>query len=233
MTRSILQVEGLTKKFGELIAVDQLHFAVNENEILGLIGPNGSGKTVTFNLITGVYRPDAGGIRFEQTRIDGLKPHQISQLGVGRTFQLSRPLRHLTVFDNLRLASRQTNTEEKARELMELFKLLHLRNENAGNLSYGQQRLLEFARVMMTEPKLILLDEPTAGVNPTLATEILEYIEILRESGKTFLIVEHNMKVVMNVCERLVVLDSGTKIAQGTPAEIRTNERVIQAYFGR
>ncbi|MBI3089375.1 MAG: ABC transporter ATP-binding protein [Candidatus Tectomicrobia bacterium] len=203
--------------------------------IFGLIGPNGSGKTTLFNLITGLYRIDAGRIRFRGRRIDGHKPHQIARAGIARTFQIIRVFPELTAFENLLVATddhRAEATRDQAEELLELVSLAHLRNEYAANLSYGQQKLLEFARCLMRDPRLILLDEPAAGVNRTLLNSLIEHIARLSQRGKTIFIVEHDMKVVMELCDSVFVLDQGELIAQGPPAEIQRDERVIAAYFG-
>lgn len=232
MTKDLLKITNLTKTFGGITAVDDLSFNVKEGAITGLIGPNGSGKTVTFNLITGIYKPDGGEVYLKGERLIGLKPHEISRKGIGRTFQLIRVFPKMTVLENLEIAAREKDFREEALELLEFVDLSHLKDEYGGNLSYGQQKLLEFVRVLMTEPDLVLLDEPTSGINPTLVNKLMGYIRELNELGKTFLVVEHDMKVVMNLCEKLVVLDFGKKIAEGKPKEIRKSKTVIEAYFG-
>ncbi|MBI3781360.1 MAG: ABC transporter ATP-binding protein [candidate division NC10 bacterium] len=232
----ILEVREVTKRFGGVTAVNHCSLAVQPGKIYGLIGPNGSGKTTLFNCITGLDRRDEGEIRFKDERIDGLKPHQVACRGIGRTFQIIRVFPELTALENLLVVSRKGGLAgncQRAMELLEFVKLDRLQNEYAGNLSYGQQKLLEFIRVLMTDPELILLDEPAAGVNPTLLNDLLGAIRKLRVQGKTVLIVEHDMKVVMGLCEMVFVLDYGEKIAEGPPEVIQANERVMEAYFGR
>ena len=209
--------------------------ALAPGKIYGLIGPNGSGKTTLFNCITGLDPRDAGEIRFKGERIDGLKPHQVARRGIGRTFQIIRVFPELTALENLLVVTRGPfeTACRRAEELLRFVTLDRLGHEYAGNLSYGQQKLLEFIRVLMTDPELILLDEPAAGVNPTLLNELLAAITQLRDRGKTILIVEHDMKVVMGLCERIFVLDYGEKIAEGPPEAIQGDERVVEAYFGR
>jgi ABC-type branched-subunit amino acid transport system ATPase component len=216
-------------------AVNRCSLALTPGKIYGLIGPNGSGKTTLFNCITGLEPRDAGEIRFKGDRIDRLKPHQVARLGIGRTFQIIRVFPELTALENLLVVTREPfqAARRRAEELLRFVTLEGLWNEYAGNLSYGQQKLLEFIRVLMTDPELILLDEPAAGVNRTLLNELLAAIMKLRDQGKTILIVEHDMKVVMGLCETVFVLDYGEKIAEGPPGVIQTDERVIEAYFGR
>lgn len=249
----MLRVENLTKDFGGLRAVDACSFEVPSNRIYGLIGPNGSGKSTVFNLITGFYQADEGEILINGQRVNGLAPHAIVQRGVARTFQLTRVFPQMTVMENLLLAPRKQRGEKllfgllklpqvrheerdhttRARELLSLVGLDRLANEYAGNLSYGQQKLVELTRALMTDPQLILLDEPMAGVNPTLRQQIVTYIRELQCQGKGFLIVEHDMPVVMDLCEWVIVLDYGKVIAQGRPDEIVKDERVLDAYLGQ
>lgn len=231
----ILELKSVTKRFGGVTAVNRCSFALEAGRIFSLIGPNGSGKTTLFNLISGIDRCDEGAIHFRGEQINRLRPFQIAHRGVGRTFQMIRVFPELTAFENLIVVSRDSPAvaERKARELLEFVKLDRLRSEYAGNLSYGQQKLLEFARVLMTDPEMILLDEPAAGVNRTLLNDLLEAIRNLRSRGKTVFIVEHDMKVVMDLSEKIFVLDYGEKIAEGPPSVIQANERVIEAYFGR
>ena len=232
---AILEVRDVTKRFGGVTAVNRCSLALTPGRIYGLIGPNGSGKTTLFNCITGLDPRDAGEIRFKGARIDGLKPHQVARRGIGRTFQIIRVFPELTALENLLVVTREPfeTARRRAEELLRFVTLDRLQHEYAGNLSYGQQKLLEFIRVLMTDPELILLDEPAAGVNRTLLNELLAAITRLRDQGKTILIVEHDMKVVMGLCETVFVLDYGEKIAEGPPGVIQADERVIEAYFGR
>jgi len=243
---NILEVKGLKKKFYQLEAIAGVDFEVREGEILGLIGPNGSGKTTLFDCVTGIQRPTDGDVYFMGRRITRLKPHTVYKLGVGRTFQLVQLFPGMTVLDNMIMAiqesegtllSRLFKLDEsddvaKAIELLEFLNIIHLKDECAKNLSYGQQKLLDLGMVLMSDPKLIMLDEPMAGVNATLGKEIGERLVELNERGCSFLVIEHNMRVVMNLCHRIVVLDGGKKIAEGLPEEIQNNEQVLAAYFG-
>lgn len=231
----ILELNDVVKRFGGVTAVNRVSLSLEVGKIYGLIGPNGSGKTTLFNCITGVETRDGGAIHFKGERIDGLKPHKIFHQGMGRTFQVIRVFPELTALENLLVVTMSSYAESRARaeELLRFVKLERLANEFAGNLSYGQQKLVEFIRVLMTDPELILLDEPAAGVNRTLLNELLDAVRALRERGKTVLLVEHDMKVVMGLCETLFVLDHGEKLAEGPPGVIQSDERVIEAYFGR
>jgi branched-chain amino acid transport system ATP-binding protein len=232
-----LDVRDLRKAFGGVRAVDGCSLAVPRGKISGLIGPNGSGKTTTFNLLTGVLTPDAGQVLYAGDDIAGLKPFQIFRRGITRTFQITRVFREMTVFENMLsvtgLAVPDRVARARAEELLALVNLTSLRAEYGGRLSYGQQKLLEFARALMTDPDLILLDEPAAGVNRTLLQHLLDHIHRLQEQGKTILIVEHDMNLIMNHCEWIFVMDGGVRIAEGPPARIQGDERVIEAYFGR
>jgi branched-chain amino acid transport system ATP-binding protein len=217
--------------------VDGCSFVVPRGTISGLIGPNGSGKTTTFNLLTGLLEPDGGQVIYNGENLAGLKPYQIFRKGITRTFQVTRIFREMTVLENMLsvtgLDVPERVARERAEELIAFVNLGHLRSEYGGRLSYGQQKLLEFVRALMTDPDLILLDEPAAGVNRTLLQHLLDHMHRLQEQGKTIVIVEHDMNVIMNHCERIFVMDYGVKIAEGPPAEIQRDERVVEAYFGR
>ncbi|MGH7334806.1 MAG: ABC transporter ATP-binding protein [Candidatus Rokuibacteriota bacterium] len=231
----VLALHSVRKSFGGVTAVNGVSFALEGGRIYGLIGPNGSGKTTLFNCITGVERRDTGQILLKGLRIDGLKAYQIARAGIGRTFQVTRVFPELTALENLLVVTRgeRAAAERRAAELLAFVKLDRLRGEFAGNLSYGQQKLVEFVRMLMRDPELILLDEPAAGVNRTLLNDLLDAVRTLRDQGRTVLLVEHDMKVVMGLCETVFVLDHGEKIAEGPPGVIQADERVIEAYFGR
>jgi len=235
MSKKLFKVKNVTKRFGGVIAVNDFSLEVDENEIVGIIGPNGSGKTTTFNLIMGVERADKGEIYFKNIRLDHMKTYQVVRMGIGRTFQLIRLFGNLTALENLLVPYSRSKTDERSERairLLEFFNLIHLKDELTSNFSFGQQKLLELARVLMMDPKLILLDEPTGGVNPVLTNKISNYIKKLRTKGKTFIVIEHNLPVVKYLCDRIIVLDHGEKIAEGKLKNLRHNKRVINAYFG-
>jgi len=250
---TILDVRGLSVHFGGIRAVNGLSCTIKEGTITGLIGPNGSGKTTFINTITGMYAPNAGQIVFRGENIAGMKPYQIARRGIGRTFQITRLFPQMTVLDNLLIAqmhqkgesvwlgvikpasvrSQESEILEKALGFLEFVGLTRLKDELAGNLSYGQQKLLEIARIMMIDPSVILLDEPFAGVNPTNIERLLNLIvQLNAERGITIVLVEHMMKIMMRLAQTIIVMKAGALIAEGTPAEIQQNEAAIEAYLG-
>ncbi len=240
---ALLTADGLTKRFGGIAAVAACSFAVPEGTIAALVGPNGSGKTTLFNLLTGYLRADAGSMTFAGRRFRRPDPTKLYRAGLTRTFQQARIFPQLTLVENLIAAIQQpwraivcraVGRADRARalELLEQFGLAGHAQERAGSLSYGQKKLLEFATVLMGKPRLVLLDEPTAGVNPVMIEAIERHVRELNASGLTFLIVEHNMNLVMRLCDPVIVLDHGTKLAEGRPAEIQSDPRVLDAYLG-
>ncbi len=254
---SILRVNRLTKSFGGLTAVSNVSIDINNGELVGLIGPNGAGKTTVFNLLTGIYAPDSGDIVLKrddkEIPLQGMKPYAICKAGLARTFQNIRLFKELSVLDNVRISmhkdvqyglfsslfhTKSYSTEEKrlfdqSVELLKIFKLDHKMNEQAKNLPYGEQRHLEIVRALATNPVLLLLDEPAAGMNPAETAKLTETIGWIRKNfNLTILLIEHDMALVMKICERMYVLDYGMVIADGTPSEIKSNKRVIEAYLG-
>jgi neutral amino acid transport system ATP-binding protein len=241
---SLLEVEGLSKRFGGVTAVDRCSLTLQPGTITGLIGPNGSGKTTVFNLITGFISRDAGDVRFKGSSIAGLRPDRIYGLGIGRTFQLARIFPRLTALENMLVPVRRAGfrglfahgqrKDERARamDMLSFMDIGHVAGMLGGSLSYGQRKLLELAAVMMARPQLVLLDEPAGGVNPALLERIAERLRQLNEQGVAFLLVEHNMPFVMGLCQDLVVLHRGGVIARGTPTEVRGNPAVLDAYLG-
>lgn len=249
----LLKADKLTIKFGGLTAVADFSISIKEHELVGLIGPNGAGKTTVFNMLTGVYAPSSGSINFNGSKIEGIKPYEITRKKIARTFQNIRLFKNLTVLENVKISfnynvkynvfhsmlrlpkffREEAEIEEKAIELLKIFKLEAKKDELADNLPYGEQRRLEIARALAAEPKLLLLDEPVAGMNPQETQELMELVKWLKEKYSiAILLIEHDMKFVMGLCEKIVVLDYGKIIAEGTPVEIKNNPKVIAAYLG-
>ncbi len=251
---AVLEVKNLTKLFGGLRAVGNFEVTIRQGELVGLIGPNGAGKTTIFNMVTGVYLPTQGTVSFKGDRIDGLEPHVINQMGIARTFQNIRLFPNLTVLDNVRIAyhhhagygffdsalhlprfkAKEQELTERAQEFLAVFNLQDRQGEIAKNLPYGEQRRLEIARALAAAPSLLLLDEPAAGMNPAETVALMDLIHFIRERFKlTIFLIEHQMQVVMGICEWITVMDFGEIIARGTPKEIQSNQKVIEAYLGR
>lgn len=251
----LLETQGLSRQFGGLTAVDNLDFVVNEGEIVSLIGPNGAGKSTVFNLISGIYPPTAGRILLKGENIAGLKPDRVMRKGIARTFQTLRLFANMSVLENVlvgfhsRLDSnlfgdiikppwvvrRERQAVDEAQRVLKLLspRLVARQDFRAADLAYADRRLLELARAMVSKPALLMLDEPTAGMNPSEAVEFMDHIRHIHSEGFTILLIEHNLSVVMGVSQRITVLDYGVKIAEGSPEEVRHNERVIEAYLGR
>jgi branched-chain amino acid transport system ATP-binding protein len=231
----ILELRGVTKRFGRLVAVNNLSFAIEERKITGLIGPNGAGKTTLFNIITGVHKADEGKVFFRGGEITNLKSYQVARMGIGRTWQLIRIFSKMTVMENLLIASKATGggDHKKALELLELFGLTAEKKNYAGELSIGQQKILSIARILMFDADLMLLDELAAGVNPTEQVIMMRHIhELCQERGKTFLIIEHDMDLIMGHCDKVICMNFGEKITEGSAGEVQGNQNVIEAYFG-
>jgi branched-chain amino acid transport system ATP-binding protein len=237
----MLEVTNLVKDFGGVRAVNKLSFKVEENELLGIIGPNGSGKTTTINLISGAIKPTLGQITFRDKRIDGLPSYEIAKRGIGRTFQVTQVFRRMSVMENMMVPALsipksngggEADQRKRALEILGFLKIDHLRNQYARNLSGGQQKLLELGRILMLDPDVIMLDEPFAGVHPQLKMEVHDYIREMHNEGRTFIIISHDLQSIFGLSKRLIVLSEGVKICDGTPQEIKDDERIVEAYLG-
>jgi len=232
---AMLSIRGIDKRFGALPVLTDATFDVAEGSITGLIGPNGSGKTTLFDIITGYRAPDGGSVLFAGSEIIGLKPYQLARRGLIRTFQLTRVFKGLTVLENLLVCDVSPTAEEasdRALEMLDFVRLTALADREAAALSYGQQKLLEIAQVLMLDPSMLLLDEPMAGINPGLADQIIEHLQALRAGGKTLLLIEHNLSVITTLCDKLLVLNAGSIIAEGRPEEVIKDRNVREAFLG-
>jgi branched-chain amino acid transport system ATP-binding protein len=243
----LLEIQDLTKHFFKFSALSRVSVDVERGELLGIIGPNGSGKTTLFNCVTGVLQPSSGRVRFKGGDITGLSADAVYRRGIARTFQLIQLFPEMTVMENMLMAAQERQgtllgrlvhreeaaATDRAIELLEYLGIAALKDDLASNLSYGQQKLLDFGMALMPDPEVILLDEPLAGVNPTMIKSLVGHILALNARGHTFVVIEHNMEVVMALCRRIVVLSQGERIAEGTPAEVADNPLVLDAYFGR
>ena len=249
---ALLEASGVTKRFGGVLALSEVTFRIDQGEIYGLIGPNGAGKTSLFNVLTGIYAPDSGDFRFDGKPLAGLKPHDVAARGIARTFQNIRLFANLSALENVmigrhvrteagvwgaifrdaRTRAEERSIEKRAYELLEYVGVHRRANDLAKHLAYGDQRRLEIARALATDPKLLALDEPAAGMNATETASLKRLLEAIRGDGTTILLIEHDMKLVMSVCDRVLVLDYGKKIAEGSAAEVQKEEKVIAAYLG-